>query len=176
MLVRALVVVAALASSARADDGKLFGVKATLGVYDGIGGGIRVGDARLGVQVIGGWQPLFVASQTDSSQPPDIDVYSTLQANADVYVLFSEPTPRSSIGMTVGYKGSTHLGHGAGIGFYVAIDAHERVSYFLIGGVTWFPNGEDQLRDKKSIAMDREFSFPGPALNAGVNLGVDFAP
>ena len=176
MLGRALVVVAVLASSARADDTRYFGVKATLGVYDGIGAGIRVGDSRVGVHVIGAWQPLFVTSQTDDLSTPDIDVYSTLQANADVYVLFTEPTPRASIGMTPGYKGSTHLGHGGGIGFYVAIDAHQRTSYFLIGGITWFPDGEAHLRDKKSIAMDREFAFPGPALNAGVNLGIDFAP
>lgn len=176
MLGRALVVVAALASSAQADDSKYVGVKATLGVYDGIGAGVRVGDSRVGVQVIGAWQPLIVTSKTDDLSTPDVDVYSTFQANADVYFLFSEPTPRSSIGLTAGYKGSTHLGHGGGLGFYVAIDAHQRTSYFLIGGVTWFPDGEERLRDKKDIPMDREFAFPGPAWNVGVNLGVDFAP
>lgn len=42
MLVRALVVVAALTASARADDGKLFGVEATFGVYDGMNLGVSL--------------------------------------------------------------------------------------------------------------------------------------
>lgn len=177
MFVRALVVVAALAASARADDSKLFGIEATLGVYDGIGAGVRVGDSRVGVHLIGAWQPLIVTSESDDAfAGPNIDVYSTLQANADVYLLLTEPTVRSSIGVTAGYKGSSSLGHGGGIGFYATIDAHKQVSYFLIGGVTWFPNGEDRLRDKESIPMDQEFTFPGPAVNFGVNLGVAFSP
>lgn len=177
MLVRALVMLAALAATARADSYSLFAVEATFGVYDGIGAGVRVGDARVGVHLIGAWQPLFVTSQSGDLVPePRIDVYSTVQANADLYVLFSEPTPRSSIGLTAGYKGSNILGHGGGIGFYATIDAHKQVSYFIMGGVTWFPQGEDRLREKKSIPDDRELTFPGPAFNAGANFGIAFSP
>lgn len=176
MIGRVLVVMAALAAPARADN-SVFGVEATLGVYDGFGAGVRVGDSRVGVHVIAAWQPLIVTwTPSGSPNQPNIDVYSSVQANADVYVLFSEPTPRSAIGITAGYKGSNLLGHGGGVGFYATIDAHERVSYFILGGVTWFPSGEDRLRDKKDYPSGVDFTFPGPAFNTGVNLGIVFSP
>lgn len=179
MIGRVFLMIAALAAPARADS-SVFGVEATLGVYDGFGAGVRVGDARVGVHVIAAWQPLIVTSNQTTSgglpAEPNIDVYSSVQANADVYVLFSEPTPRSAIGVTAGYKGSNILGHGGGVGFYATIDAHQRVSYFILGGVTWFPRGEDRLRDKKNYPADTDFTFPGPAFNTGVNLGIVFSP
>ena len=177
MLGRALVVVAALAASARADDSMPFGIEATVGVYDGMGAGIRMGDGRFAVHVIGAWQPLLVTSESDDPLAgPELDLYSTFQANVDLCVLLSEPTVRSTFGLTAGYKGSNYLGHGGGLGFYATIDARERVSYFIIGGVTWFPRGEDRLREKESIPMDQELTFPGPAWNAGLNLGISFSP
>jgi hypothetical protein len=177
MIGRALVIVAVLTASAHADNG-VFAVEATVGVYDGFGAGVRVGDSHVGVHAILSWQPLIVTSQDNSKFPPEpnIDFYSSVQANADVYVLFSEPTTRSAVGASVGYKGSNILGHGAGVGFYATIDARERVSYFILAGLTWFPRGEDRLRDKKGYPADYDFTFPGPALNAGANVGIVFSP
>lgn len=178
MIGRVMVIVAALATPAAADDGhKLFGVEATLGVYDGFGGGIRVGDSHVGVHLIAAWQPLIVTGSGTGADPtPIIDVYSTLQANADVYLLVSAPTPRSEVGITAGYKGSNVLGHGAGLGFYATIGARNSISYFILAGVTWFPRGEDRLREQKSYPDDYEFLFPGPAFNTGANLGIVFSP
>jgi hypothetical protein len=156
----------------------IIGVVATLGVYSGIGAGARIGDERVGVLVTGAWQPLMIATQNGSfgEEPADYHFHSSLQANADVYLLVSNPTPRSSVGLSAGYKGSTHLGHGVGAGFYAEIDNRKRVSYFLLAGVTYFFKGEDRLRDKESYPMDTNFVFPGPQVNFGANLGIVFSP
>jgi hypothetical protein len=176
MIARVLVLLMVLTAPAAADD-RIFGAEATIGVYDGFGVGIKVGDSHVGVHVIGAWQPLIVSASGTASDPtPKIDVYSTLQANADIYLLFSEPTPRSAVGVTAGYKGSNILGHGGGIGFYATIDAHKRVSYFIMAGITWFPSGDDRLREKKNYPADYDFSFPGPAFNTGANVGIVFSP
>ena len=169
--------VAALAGTARANEVELFDIEATLGVYDGFGLGARVGDGLFGVHLLAGWQPLIVTSQSNDFPPePHIDFYSTLQANVDLYLTLMEPTPRSSFGLTAGYKASNYLGHGGGLGFHATIDAREQVSYFIIGGVTWFPRGEERLRERKPIPEDHELTFPGPEFNAGANFGVAFSP
>lgn len=157
----------------------IIGIVATGGVYSGIGAGVRLGDEQIGVLVTGAWQPLIIATQEDDSFGlPQVDYHfhSALQANADVYFLVSNPTPRASIGLSAGYKGSTHLGHGVGAGFYAEIDNKKRVSYFLLAGATYFWNGEDRLRAKESYPASTEFVFPGPQLNFGANLGIVFSP
>jgi hypothetical protein len=157
----------------------IIGVVASVGVYSGFAAGVRIGDDHLGVLVTGAWQPLFIATKADNAfdvPQADYHFHSSLQANADAYLLLSNPTPRSSVGLSAGYKGSTHLGHGAAAGFYAEIDSRKRVSYFLLAGVTYFWNGENRLRAKENYAMDAEFVFPGPALNFGANLGIAFSP
>jgi hypothetical protein len=190
MIARALgilVCVAGMQSSARADEatrgestrGRL-GVEATIGVYSGMGGGVRLGDERFGVNVTAAWMPLLVTTQTRTGfvglPKSEFHLHSTLQANADVYLLVSQPTRRSSLGLTAGYKGSTHLGHGIGLGFYAEIDAKQSISYFLMGGVTYFPQGEARLSEKEMYPADTDFVFPGPALTTGVNLGMVVSP
>jgi hypothetical protein len=175
-MLRAVVIVMLAAPSAHADDRKLFGIEGTLGVYQGIGAGVRIGDASVGVHITGAWQPLIISEKTAPGETPSLDFYSTWQVNADLYVLFSEPTPRSAIGATVGYKGNTDLGHGGGIGFYAEIDAHQAVSYFLIGGLYLFPRGESRLRDRENVPSAVEFNFPGPGLSWGINLGIVLSP
>jgi hypothetical protein len=157
----------------------IIGIVATGGVYSGIGAGVRLGDEQIGLLVTGAWQPLLIATQDgDVSGVPQVDYHfhSSFQANADAYLLVSNPTPRASIGLSAGYKGSTHLGHGVGAGFYAEIDNKKRVSYFLLAGATYFWNGEDRLREKGNYPADAEFVFPGPSLTFGANLGIVFSP
>jgi hypothetical protein len=178
-----LACVIGMQSSARADEltrvessRGMFGLEATIGVYSGIGGGVRVGDERFGVNVIAGWVPLLVATQDRESfgpETPEYNFHSTLQANADVYLLVSQPTRRSSIGVTAGYKGSTHLGHGVGLGFYAEIDAKLSISYFVMGGVMYFRKRAAEREG--DISGRRGVHLPGPSLTSGINLGMVIA-
>ena len=179
--------VAALAGSARAEapaptpspapaEGQhLFAVTATVGWYSGLGGGVRIGTGRAGVHLLAGWQPLIVAVKED---PPrlNLDFHSTLQGNADLYLMLFRTTERAEIGLTAGYKYSTHLGHGAGLGAYVEIDGQARRSIFILAGVLWFPRGETRLREKEGYPPGTEFAFPGPSFSYSANVGLSFFP
>ena len=163
-----------MASPAFADERSLVGLEATGGVYDGFGAGVRIGDARVGVHAILAWQPLIVTTRDSTNPQPNLGIhaYSTFQANADLYVLLSEPTPRTSVGFTIGYKGSNYLGHGAGAGFYCEIDAHKQWSYFINLGVWVFPQGADRLRAREMFPAGTDLPFPGPGVNSGANAGI----
>ena len=177
--------VAALAGTARAEapatatateDGQhVFAVSGTVGWYSGLGGGVRIGTGRAGVHLLAGWQPLVVAVKED---PPrlNLDFHSTLQGSADVYLLLLRTTERAEVGLTGGYKYSTHLGHGAGLGAYVEIDGHARRSIFILAGVLWFPRGETRLREKEGYPPATEFAFPGPSFSYSASVGLSFFP
>jgi hypothetical protein len=107
---------------------------------------------------------------------PDVYFFSSVQVNADIYVVFAEPTPRSAIGATAGYKFNNMLGHGVGGGFYAEIDPRKPLSFFLMGGVWFFPQGEDRLREREMFPAGTEFTFPGPGFNWGINGGIVFSP
>jgi len=146
-----------------------------VGIYDGLGAGVRLGTRAAGVHVLAGWLPLFVAIKED---PPgnQWDFHSTFQGNVDGYLLVYRASQRGELGLTTGYKYSTHLGHGASLGAYIEIDGHTQRPIFILAGVSWFPKGEDRLRDKADYASDIEFRFPGPSLTYAVNIGISLFP
>lgn len=154
-------------------DRKLFSIDATLGVYDGFGLGIRVGNSRIGGHILATWQPLLILTTDVDTMAPTIDFFSSLQLNADAYVIFAERTT-AAFGMTGGYKFNNLLGHGASLGFYAEFIPRRTLSYFLMAGLYLFPKGEDRLRSE--FPAGTEFSFPGPGFGSGANFGIMFSP
>lgn len=152
---------------------RLFSIEATLGLYDGFGGGIRFGNERVGAHLIAGWQPLLVAATNEL----DFEFYffSSAQLNADLYLMFN-PTRRFVAGVTAGYKFNTVLGHGGGLGFYGEINPRRKLSFFIMAGFWLFPRGEQLLRQSETFPANTEFSFPGPGFNLGGNFGISFSP
>ena len=129
MLRTALVMVMLLTGAAHAEgERSLFGFEGTVGLSNGVGAGVRIGDIPFGGHITAAWQPVLVATEeTDAYGLPSANLYffSSFVVNADVYVLVVEPTPRSAVGFTAGYKYSTLLGHGGGAGFYAEIDPRQ---------------------------------------------------
>ena len=154
-------------------DRKLFSIEATLGVYNGFGLGIRLGNSRIGGHLLATWQPLLIASTGEDALTPNLDFFSSLQASADLYFIFAERTT-VSFGITGGYKFNNLLGHGAGLGFYAEFIPRRTLSFFLMAGAYLFPKGEERLRSE--FPPGTEFSFPGPGFGTGANFGLMFSP
>lgn len=159
----------AVAAEPFADRGPL-SLVLSAGQYAGFGGGIGIGTRHLGARAMVGWAPLLVL--TSGSH---VDFYSGFQLGPDLYYRLIEPRPRTDIGATIGYRYNSLLGHGIAAGGYAEVLLNRALDLNVSFGLLVFPDGEDHLRSEEGIP-GASFSFPGPAVNVGLSVGLAFFP
>jgi len=151
------------------------GFGATVGVWSGLGGIVGVGGDRVKGWLAGGYAPVLVFA---NARTPDkairFNAYNGYQLNADLEIVAMKRA-RTEVGVLLGYKFNSVIGHGGGAGVGVLYDLGPKIALDLAGGVAVFPSAQDRL--------DRNFAYPTdrsppltPAIQSGVNLGLIFYP
>ena len=166
------------AGSARADevarrDG--LSLVAGIGAGDGLVAGAGLSTGSLGVRATAGWRPLVISMVEEAGDSPDFGFYSSGQANVDLVALPWQPSPRAAVGASLGYKFNTVLGHGAGAAFEASIGLSPRLSLLLNAGVAYFPDGDDEIREREMASPETDFNYPlGAGWQSGANIGLAF--
>lgn len=152
------------------------GILAEIGLHTGFGVGARVGAGDFGARVSAGWNPIIVAIQKPDPTENDFDAASSLQINADLFALPIQGTERARVGAIGGYRYNSILGHGASLGGNAVVDLGPHLALDLLGGITWFPSGNERARDEFGVAAQDDFGFPGPELVYSAELALIFYP
>jgi hypothetical protein len=153
----------------------ILGLLLHIGPFSGFGGGVQVGSHDVGLRASVGWTPLLLVL-AGGSQSSDLKFYSTLQVSPDLYVAFASPRSTTHLGAQLGYRYSSLLGHGLAGGGYAQFALSRGIDWLLSAGVLIFPDGEDRLRRDQGFSSTAQFSFPSPAVNFGISLGLVFFP
>lgn len=104
----------------------------------------------------------------------DVELLHSAQGNADVIWFFHAPSPRSRIGLSLGYHYNSILQHGVGLAFQgeAALSGELVIEYTF--GLALFPRGSARARD----ALGREsvdFNFPfGAGFQGGGGAALRF--
>ncbi len=157
-------------------DQRFFGLAANIGLFQGFGGGVRVGSTGFGIAASGAWLPVIISVQRSAEDPPEFEFYSSGQVNGDLYVRFAEAGPQTEIGGQGGYRYNTLLGHGGALGGYANIDLGPSLVGQVAGGILIFPDGEKRVLREADLPDGAYFNFPGPSFQIGVSLGLLLFP
>jgi len=152
-----------------------FGLGATIGVWSGMGAIVGGGGERVKGWLAGGYAPVLVFA---NARTPDkairFNAYNGYQLNGDLEIVVMK-RPRTEVGVLLGYKFNSVIGHGGGAGVGVLYDLGPKIALDLTGGVAIFPSAKDRL--------DRDFAYPTdrspgltPAIQGGANIGLIFYP
>src|SRR5690348_3117304 len=90
-----------------------------IGWYDGCVGGLQVDTGAIALRATGGYFPILLLV-TERDRPGDfldVELLHSAQGNADVIWFFHAPSPRSRIGLSLGYHYNSILQHGVGLAF-----------------------------------------------------------
>jgi hypothetical protein len=125
-----------------------FALFAAGGSYHGLGLGIRTGWARVGLDTSFAFFPILATYSPNPETFPDFELLLTFQATGSIYVGLYRPDPRTTLGISFGYKYNSLLRHGATVAFYLQreLSAHWTLQGFV--GPAIFPDAEDQIRQK----------------------------
>jgi hypothetical protein len=151
------------------------GVGATIGVWSGIGGIVGGGGDRVKGWLSGGYAPVLVFA---NARTPDkavrFNAYNGYQLNGDLEIVAMKRA-RTEVGILLGYKFNSVIGHGGGAGVGVLYDLGPKIALDLSGGVAIFPAAKDRLDRNFAYPTDRS---PGltPVIQGGANLGLIFYP
>jgi hypothetical protein len=151
------------------------GVGATIGVWSGIGAIVGGGGDRVKGWLAGGYAPVLVFA---NARTPDkavrFNAYNGYQINGDLEIVAMKRA-RTEVGVLLGYKFNSVIGHGGGAGVGVLYDLGTKIALDLSGGLAIFPSAKDRLDRNFAYPTDRS---PGltPVIQGGANLGLIFYP
>ena len=157
------------------DAQRSIGLGATIGVWSGIGGIVGGGGDRVKGWLAGGYAPVLVFA---NARTPDkavrFNAYNGYQINGDLEIVAMKRA-RTEVGVLLGYKFNSVIGHGGGAGVGVLYDLGAKMALDLSGGLAIFPSAKDRLDRNFAYPTDRS---PGltPVIQGGANLGLIFYP
>ena len=180
--VKVMLVVAALlagvlhSAAARAEvvpGQRTFGFGPMLSLNSGAGATAGLHFAPIGVNVSGGYMPLFVLGTDKESSELRFNYYSSAELDADLVIGPLNPRRLIEISLLAGYKYNTHLAHGGSLGVVLSINITRKLAGTLTIGVAVHPEAEKALR-RHGYPLDRE---PGLLwLRGGTGLALMFFP
>lgn len=147
------------------------------GSYTGLAaGGIYMPDESFGIEITGGYNPLLIGIEGIGGELSELELLNSYQGNADLLLTPYQTGVGARIGLTAGYKYNSLLEHGLGAGVAVSAELTKRVGFHVLGGVAFFPDGDDQVRgrlseDSKVVAS--EFIRNG-RFHIGASVGLLF--
>jgi hypothetical protein len=138
-------------------------------VADGIGAGGQLRVGNVGVRASLAYQPqIFVIDEDPwDNKFAHFALRNTAQLNFDALYLFGQ----SEKGLSVGYRYSTLLGHGAGIGYQASINLYGQPFAFSVP-VIYYPAASRRVEDKLKLTGDERINFP---FGAGLEYGLGIA-
>jgi hypothetical protein len=146
------------------------------GNADGLAVGGQADLGRVAARASFGYFPLLlsltdpVASQ--QADPPRYEFFHTYQANADAMLFPVAASPTSRLGLDLGYRYNSELGHGVAFGGQGEFDLWPSASVLAMIMFSVFPDGPERMRAKLG-EPDKELNFPfGAGLMGGLGLGL----
>jgi len=149
------------------------GVGAEIGFSTGVGPALHLGTRQFGLYVAAGIMPILIFGNEQGSRSLTFDAYRAFELNADVYILPISPSPRTNLGLAVGYSGNTVLGNGFNLGYAARYDLRAKLAFTLFGGIEVFPDARDHLA-AHGYPMTQDASLP--QVQGGVNVGLVLYP
>jgi hypothetical protein len=142
-----------------------------LSLSSGAGATASLHFAPIGVNVSGGYMPLFIFGT--ESQKLRFNYYSSAELDADLVIGPLNPRRLIEVSLLAGYKYNTHLAHGGSLGVALSINITRKLVGTLTIGLAVHPDAEQALRSK-GYPLDRE---PGmPWLRGGTGFALMFFP
>lgn len=153
-----------------------FGLVAQFGGYSGAVAGIQGGWKTFGGRLTGGWNPVLVVLEDKNSDESKLNFYASGHLNLDLLVMPFTFAGRSRVGGSVGYKFDSTLGHGLGVAFEAQVALDPKWAMLFTAGASFYPDGENKLREDRNIEDRYEFEFPSPIAQIGIAIGMAFFP
>jgi len=137
------------------------GLLAGAGLHTGLALGARVGVGDLGVELTGGYQLLFAATDRDlgSDERSDVKFGSSAQFGAELYWTPWHPLESSAIGLKAGYRYSTVLEHGYALAVTFLVTLSRSVALEVLAGTQIYPGSNPRLRRNLGFAADQDLLF-----------------
>lgn len=152
------------------------GISLVLGPYTGFGAGIRGMGDSVSADVTVGWSPILVGVQRTPASDPALEFFSSVQVNAEAaFGLLTTPNG-ATLGLQGGAKYNTIMGPGGGAGVFADVALRERRRLRVVGGLVFWPDGEDGIRKAADLPEDASFGTPGPGLQYALSLQLVFGP
>lgn len=127
---------------------------AAAGLHTGLGLGMRAGTGDIGIEVIGGYQPLVALWEQPQGRDFNVDTGSSGQVLAELYLTPIHPTPSSSIGLKVGYRYNSVLEHGTGFALTFLVDLSQHLALEVAAGAAVFPGAQSRLKAELGVPSD----------------------
>jgi hypothetical protein len=140
------------------------GLVAALGLHTGAALGARVGLGDVGLEVLGGYQPLIAITQ------PSIELGSSAQLATELYVTPWHPRPSSAIGLKAGYRYNTLLEHGFSVAITYLASLSETLAVEGLAGASIFPGSESRLRRRLGVSEDIIYGSSAQYYEYGLEL------
>jgi hypothetical protein len=116
------------------------GLVAALGLHTGAALGTRLGLGDVGLELAGGYQLLLAITRSD------VDLGSSAQGGAELYVTPWHPIERSAIGLKGGYRYNSVLEHGFSVAITYLATLSNTLALEGLAGASIFPGSEGRLR------------------------------
>lgn len=122
------------------------------GFHTGLSLGARLGLGDVGLELTGGYQPLFAIWKGAGESSAHVDLGSSAQLGSELYVTPWHPNQKSAVGLKAGHRYNTVLHHGfaAAITYLVALSP--RLAFEGLAGTQVFPGAESRLRQSVGVA------------------------
>lgn len=141
------------------------GLVGALGLHTGAALGARFGLGDVGLEVLGGYQPLIAITRTSH-----IELGSSAQLATELYVTPWHPRPSSAIGLKGGYRYNTVLEHGFSVAITYLASLSERLAVEGLAGASIFPSSESRLRRELGVSGDITYGSSAQYYEYGLEL------
>jgi hypothetical protein len=127
-------------------------------------GGYASARPGVGLEVLGGYQPLIAITQ------PSIELGSSAQLATELYVTPWHPRPSSAIGLKAGYRYNTLLEHGFSVAITYLASLSETLAVEGLAGASIFPGSESRLRRRLGVSEDIIYGSSAQYYEYGLEL------
>ncbi len=121
------------------------------GLHTGLSLGARLGLGDVGVELSGGYQPLFALWKSNAGRDGHLDLGSSAQFGGELYVTPWHPSKKSAVGLKGGYRYNTVLHHGFAVAITYLATLSPRLAFEGLAGAQIFPGAESRLRQSLGI-------------------------
>lgn len=130
------------------------------GLHTGLSLGARLGLGDVGVELSGGYQPLFALwDGSADARDRHLDLGSSAQFGGELYVTPWHPSKKAAVGLKGGYRYNTVLHHGFAVAITYLATLSPRLAFEGLAGTQIFPGAESRLRRSIGVPGDGDIFY-----------------
>jgi hypothetical protein len=143
-----------------------FAVGAQVGWYQASGMTLQLGTPDIALSMSGGFQPIIF-----NERPNSLGLMTSAEADVDGLIRIADVSGTTPLGLRLGYRYNTVVGHGLGIGGYAERRMTKVIAISGSYGITIFPRAFDRLEHRGRDP----FGIAG-VIGGGLSIGLLFYP